>query len=165
MFNMTIGRSMGHGFAGNVAQTPDILVGSFVLFGNPVYFGDPVMLTDDEKVQAVDATFTADKFVGVASSEIRSAITVDSLDGVYREDDMASVCKRGVISVACQAGTPKKGGKVYVRIANAPSGGKIGGFEAAASGSDTVELPNCAWHSGTDSHGVAAIRLKTINLV
>lgn len=166
MFKMTIGRSLGHGFAGNVAQHPDIIIGTEIVEGStPVYFGDPVMLTANGKVAAVDNTFTGDQFVGVASSEIRSAITIDRLDGVYRESDRASVCKRGVVSVLCQTGSPVKGGKVYVRISNPPAGGKVGGFEAAASGTDTVELPNCVWFNETDAEGVAAIRMKTINLV
>lgn len=165
MFKMTIGRTLGHGFAGNVAQHPDIQIGTEIVEGAPIYFGDPVMLNDNGKAQAVDATFTADKFVGVASSEIRSAIHVDNLDGVYRENDRASVCKRGVVSVLCQSGDPVKGGKVYVRIANPPADGKVGGFEAAASGGDTVELPNCVWFTDTDAEGIAVIRMKTINLV
>jgi len=166
MFKMTIGRSLGHGFAGNVAQHPDIIIGTEIVEGGtPVYFGDPVMLTANGKVAAIDGTFTGDNFVGIASSEIRSAITVDSLDGVYRENDRASICKRGVVSVACQSGNPVKGGKVYVRISNPPAGGKVGGFEAVASGADTVELPNCVWFTDIDAEGITAIRMKTINLV
>lgn len=163
----TIGSSLGHGFAGNVAQNPDIVVGTLIVAEGsaPIYFGDPVQLTADGKISVVDATLNAANFVGVASSEIRSAITVDSLDGVYRENDLASICKRGVISVICQDGSPVKGGKVYVRIANAPAGKKIGGFEAAADGANTVELPNAVWYSDKDSDGVTALRLKTINLI
>jgi len=164
--NKTIGKSLGYGFAGNVSQQPDIIVGTEIIEGDTnVYFGDPVMYTGNGKVQAVDGTFTGDNFVGIASAEIRSAITIDSMDGVYRENDLASILKRGVIAVVCQSGTPAKGGKVYVRISNPPADGKVGGFEAAASGADTVELPNCVWASDKDSGNIAEIRVKTINLV
>lgn len=164
--NKTIGRSFNYGFAGNVALHPDIIVGSEMVEGsNDIYFGDPVMATSNGKVQAIDSTFTSDKFVGVASSEIRSAVTVDNMNGVYRENDMASILKRGVISVICQAGNPVKGGKVYVRIDNATSSMKIGGFETSDIPNETVELENCLWASDKDGNNVSSIRLRTINYV
>lgn len=162
----TIGRSFDYGFAGNIAQSPDIIIGSEIVEGTEnIYFGDPVMATPSGKVKAIDNTFTSDKFVGVASSEIRTAVTVDNMNGVYREDDLASVLKRGVISVICQAGNPVKGGKVYVRIDNGSPTQKIGGFESIEVPNETVELENCLWASDKDGNNVSSIRLRTINYV
>lgn len=162
----TIGKSLAFGFAGAYSQQPDSVITTQIIKGDqPVYFGDPVMLDADGFVRAADSTFSADNFVGIASKEIRSAVTVDNMDGVYRKDDAASVMTRGAISVICQTGAPKKGGAVYVRIGNPPTGKKVGGFEAAPDGTDTAELPNCVWISESDSDNVSEIRMKTINLI
>ena len=76
-----------------------------------------------------------------------------------------SVFKRGCINVLCNVGTPKLGGKVYIRtVANdtIPTG-IVGGFEASADEGKTVELTNCEWHGEKDANGVAEIRIMSCN--
>ena len=165
----TIGKSLLYGFAGNYSRQPDSVIASHVLKGDTnVNFGDPVYLNENDNnrsVIAIDSDFTADLFIGIATAEIRSAVTVDNMDGVYRNEDMVPVMSRGVVSVICQRGIPLRGAPVYVRISNPPANGKIGGFEADSDGSDNVMLDNCIWTSEADSNGIAEIRIRTINLI
>ena len=90
---------------------------------------------------------------------------LDQGTGQYAVGEAVSVFMRGAINVKCQRGTPALGGAVYVRItANASySGAVVGGFEAEADGSNSVQLTNCQWAGPADANGVAELRILTMN--
>jgi hypothetical protein len=116
-------------------------------------------------VVPVDANFTADLFAGIAGSEVKSAFTyIDQGEsgGKYAPKEAVTVVQRGSISVICADGTPTVGGAVYVRVA-ADGSKKIGGFEAAADGEDSIKLTNAQWGSGADANKVAELVLLTRN--
>lgn len=167
MRGKVIGKYMAHGYAGDYARQPDMVVDTHPLGGAaPVAFGMPLVYDGDGKVAAFGAGNTAADFVGVASREFKSATDFLSQSaGGYRPDEAVSVFKRGCINVLCNVGSPVLGGKVYVRTAANDSlpTGVIGGFEAAADDGKTVELTNCEWHGGKDANGVAEIRIKSCN--
>lgn len=166
--NMTIGKSMGNGFAGNYAQQPDMVIRSMPIdeSSEPVRFGDPVAISTDGTAIAVDSSTTAAGFIGVACSQVQSTRTMESMEGVYHPQDMAAIFVRGVISVNAQgSSSPVPGGAVYIRVANAVAPSVVGGFEAAADGTDTIQLPHAVWMSEADSQGVASIQLRSINLI
>lgn len=165
MSNKTIGRSLGHGFAGNYSIQPDAVITTQFVKGDNVTFGDPVMLNSDGTISVAGSSFDDDVFVGVATSEVRTGMFIDNMDGIYRDGNAASIMTRGVVTVICQKGNPAPGQPVYVRISNPPAGCKIGGFEAEADNANTVELPTCVWQTDADANKVADIRLKTINLI
>ena len=84
--------------------------------------------------------------------------------GIYNPGEAAPVMKRGCVNVACQRGTPKTGGAVYLRIAANESypNAVVGGFEAEADENNTVKLGNCQWRGEADANGIAELRILTI---
>ena len=167
MRGQVIGNSMNHGFAGCFARQPDMVIDTHHLAGSePVVFGTPLAYNTDGSVIPFGAAHAAIDFVGIASREVKTATNFLSQNaGAYYPDEATSVFKHGCINVLCNVGTPKLGGKVYIRkTANSAfPNGKVGGFEAAADGANTIELTNCEWRGGKDVNNVAEIRIKFIN--
>ena len=103
--------------------------------------------------------------MGVAGAEIKNSLAyLEQSTGQYAPGDAVSVFQRGAINVTCQRGTPALGGKVYVRITANPSysTAAVGGFEAEADETKTVELTNCQWGGPADANGTAALRILTM---
>lgn len=166
MKGQVIGKNMTHGYAGDYARQPDMIIDTHPLEGAPVEFGTPLVYDAAGNVKAFDTTNTADDFVGVASRETKSATSyLDQSAGRYEKGEATSVFKRGCINVLCRVGTPRLGGKVYIRTAENESipTGVIGGIEATEDTGKTVELTNCEWHGAKDVNGVAEIRILTCN--
>lgn len=172
------GTSIGSGFAGNLAYSPDnITITKPVKKGTAnIPFGLAVMKNGDGTVQLADSTVTASNFMGIATGEVKQAlnypaaaqngVTVGNTDGYYAPGFPADVTQRGIVSVKCRVGTPTDGGSVYLRKAlnGAIPAGIVGGLEASADGSNTVQLTNCVWEGGRiDASGMTAVKLKTIN--
>lgn len=66
---------------------------------------------------------------------------------------IASVLRRGHMTVMLNSGTAARGGQVYVRIA-APSGAKVvGGIEAAADSTNTIAVTGCTFQAAADASG------------
>ena len=100
--------------------------------------------------------------MGVAVREVKSALNYLSQNvGSYAQYDAVPVIKRGCVNVLCTNGTPAVDGDVYLRItANASKPNcPVGGFEAAADGSNSVKLTNVKWKGAADVNGVAEIRI------
>lgn len=167
MKGQVIGKSMTHGYAGDFARQPDMIVDTHPLGGSdPVVFGTPLVYSSDGKVEPFGASSTAADFVGIASREFKSAVSYLSQSaGEYRPDEAVSVFKRGCINVLCHVGTPKLGGKVYIRTVKNETipTGVVGGFEAAEDTGKTVELTSCQWRGEKDASGVAEIRIMSCN--
>lgn len=160
------GTEMPHGFVGCFARQPDMIVNTRPAGGDTAIPFGAALKYDDGAVVAMGADATAAEFVGVAGCEIRSALTyLDQSEGQYAVGEPVSVFMRGAINAKCNNGTPALGGAVYVRITanesypNAP----VGGFEAEADGSNTIQLTNCQWAGPADANGVAELRILTLN--
>lgn len=160
-----IGKTMNHGFAGSYARQPDMIANTHPA-GAAIAFGAALQYDADGAVVPMGAGSTAEDFVGVASREVKSALSYLEQDiGAYAKTEAVPVFMRGAINVKCNVGAPKLGGAVYVRIAaneNIPTGA-VGGFEAAADGANTVELTNCQWAGPADANGIAELRILTMN--
>lgn len=130
-----IGTSMPHGFAGSYARQPDMIVNTRPAGGNtPIAFGAPLEYDENGEVVSMGSGSTAAKFVGVAARELKTALSyLDQSAGSYAPGEAVSVFRRGSVNVKCQNGTPKLGGKVYIRVAANPSvpTAAVGGLEAA----------------------------------
>lgn len=61
--------------------------------------------------------------------------------------------RRGYMTVKCHAGTAKKAGTVYVRIAASTEAKPVGGVEAAADGANSIILPNAYFMHDADAQG------------
>lgn len=165
-----IGTAMPHGQAGSYARQPEMIVGTKPLGGTKaVAFGTPLEYDEKGNVVAMGATSTAADFVGIAAREVKSALTyLEQGTGVYAPHEPVSVFQRGCINVNCQKGTPKAGGKVYLRTAANESypTAAVGGLEAEedknGSTSNTVELTNCQWAGPKDANGIAELRILTM---
>lgn len=159
-----IGTTMTAGFAGSYARQPDMIVNTRPAGGSAVIpFGAPLVYSDDAVVQ-MGASATADQFVGVAGREIKSSLSyLEQSPGQYNPGDPVSVFQRGSIQVKCQRGTPALGGAVYVRITynSSYSTAQVGGFEAEADSSNTVQLTNCQWGGAPDANGIAELVILT----
>ncbi len=167
MSGKAIGISMNYGFPGTYARTPDDIVTSRQLKEGSasVPFGACLMANDDNTYSPVGEDFTAAKFGGVALRVVKQAISyTQQEETAYNALDMVNALNRGAVVVNCNNGTPTAGGAVYVRVkANASvAGGVVGGFEAAADGTNTVLLTNVQWTNGyVDANGVAEITILT----
>jgi len=80
-----IGKTLNYGFAGNYARQPDMVINSFQVdaASRALKFGDAVCLTAAGTVTAFENGGTAAKFVGVASSEVKSIFEYNSMEGSY----------------------------------------------------------------------------------
>mgnify|MGYP000581640925 CR=1 FL=1 len=164
-----IGETMTAGFAGSYARQPDMIVNTRPAGGSAaIPFGAPLVYSGTDVVQ-MGSGATAAQFVGVAGREIKSSLTyLEQSPGQYNPGDPVSVFQRGSINVLCQKGTPKRGGAVYVRIiknTSLPNGSYetavVGGFEAEADSSNTVQLTNCQWGGPADANGIAELVILT----
>lgn len=63
------------------------------------------------------------------------------------------VLRRGYMTVSCNAGTAKKGGAVFVRVATPSAGKPIGGIEAVADSTNTIALSNAIFMHDADAAG------------
>lgn len=161
-----IGTTMTAGYAGSYARQPDMIVETRPAGGSAnIPFGAPLVYSTGAVVQ-MGASATATQFVGVAGREIKSSLSyLEQTPGQYAPGDPVSVFQRGSIQVYCQRGTPALGGAVYVRItANASyETAVVGGFEAAADSTNTVQLTNCQWGGAPDANGIAELVILTRN--
>lgn len=162
-----IGAAMPHGFAGSYARQPDMIVGTHPAGGEePIVFGAALKYDGSGAVAAMGDGDTAAQFVGVAAREVKSALNyLEQGVGAYAPGEAVPVFQRGAVNVKCRNGTPALGGKVYVRVAEnaAMPTAVVGGFEAKADASNTVELPNCQWAGSADANGIAELRILTMN--
>lgn len=163
MANQVIGKSMFNGFAGSYSRQPDTIIDSHPAAG-AIAFGQGVVYGANGAVAVPGDSATAAQFVGVAVREVKSATSyLDQNAGSYAQYDAVPVLKRGCVNVICQNGTPALDGAVYLRVkANASKpDAVVGGFEAAADGTNSVALTNVKWKGAADANGVAEIRILT----
>lgn len=159
-----IGISMLYGYAGTQSRTADAIIQNRIA-NDTIKFGTAVTLTQDNKwTPVVDSTTAAD-IAGVAVREVVQANTFDPQSNPdYVAGMPTDVMVRGNCTVKCQRGTPKAGSAVYVRIkANATYNDAIvGGFEATADPTNTVQVPNIEWTTGAmDSNNMCEITIKS----
>lgn len=119
-------------------------------------------------IQQFTAALTKADFAGVLVREVpgigasSASDTEDlALGGTPNPDQVQGLLVRGYIMVKCTAGTPARGGIVYVRIVSATDR-PIGAFEAASDSSNSVALDavQAEWASdGVDANGMAELRV------
>ena len=66
---------------------------------------------------------------------------------------ISDVMRRGYMTVKCNAGSAKKAGKVYVRVATATEAKPLGGIEAVADGANTIEVASAMFMHDADAQG------------
>lgn len=160
----TIGIKMNVGYPGTQSRSADSIIQARVANTN-LKFGEAVILTQDNKWSAVTDSTAAADIAGVAVREVVQANTFDpQSNSDFVVGAVADVMVRGNCTVKCQRGTPKSGSAVYVRIkANSSyANAVVGGFEAEADTTNTVQVTNIEWTTGVvDSNGNTEITIKT----
>lgn len=145
-----IGKQFDLGYPGSISRSIDSIVRSGVVAtGQTISFGDPVTMSATGDISLLSTGSTADKFSGIAVREVKQATNyLGDTTVQYLAGQPIDFLTRGPIMVICRAGTPTAGGKVYVRVAAATSDKPLGGFEAAADSTNTIELANVVWTTG-----------------
>lgn len=160
----TIGIMMGVGYPGTQSRSADAIIQARVANAD-IKFGEAVILTEDNKWSPVTDSTTDAMIAGVAVREVVQANTFNPQSNPdFLKDSLCDVMTRGNCTVKCNRGTPKAGKAVFIRIkANAAYANTVvGGFEAEADTTNTVEVPNIEWTTGvTDANGNAEITIKT----
>ncbi|SFU70994.1 structural cement protein Gp24 [Alicyclobacillus macrosporangiidus] len=167
-----VGKTLNLGYPGNVSRSADAVIVNRPVRStdsNPIPFGAPVVLNSDNTYSLFGATNTAADFAGVAIREVKQATSYLSQpygQTQYNPGDPCDVIERGSVTVTCNVGTPVAGGPVYIRVAANASipNGVVGGFEAAADGTNTVQLTNVQWKTGKiDANNTAEITILSRN--
>lgn len=133
----------------------------------PTAFGDPVKMGANGRVQALVAGDTTAAHYGFIERAMPGqpnttygAATQLLGAAVPPPGGGCTVMKAGYMSVTLQGATAAaKGGAVYIRLANPPAGGRVGGLEAAADATagNTIQVPNCYWMGAADAAGNSEI--------
>jgi hypothetical protein len=123
----------------------------------PTAYGLPVAI-ESGKIRAIKSGDDASDVFGFLVRPFpTTSLSDDFGGGTPPTKGIVSIVKRGYLGVQVNAGTPAKGGAVYVRVANASGAKVIGGVEAAADSTNTVALTNAYFTGATDISGVAEV--------
>lgn len=159
-----IGISMNQGWPGTQSRTADAIIQCRVA-ANDLAFGMAAVLNEANQWEPVTDSTVAGDIAGVTVREVVQANTYNpQSNSDYMAGGMCDVMVRGNCVVKCQRGTPASGQAVYVRVkANATyPDAVVGGFEATADSTNTVQVPNIEWTTGVmDSNNVTEITIKT----
>lgn len=160
-----IGIALNNGYEGTVSRTADSIIQNRIADGD-INFGMAVILNSDNTWSLVGTGNTADQVAGVSVREVVQANTYNPQSNAgYLNGDPTDVLVRGNCTVKCRRGTPAAGAAVYVRIIDNSStypGTVVGGFEAQADSSNTIQVSNIEWTTGNmDANGIAEITIKT----
>lgn len=162
----TIGSTMPNGMAGSYARQPDMIINTKPAGGEtPINFGLALVYDSNKNVVVPATGATADQFIGIAAREINTALNyLEQTPGQYAPGDAVPVFQRGSINVKCQNGTAAVGAPVYMRITynGTYPNAVVGGFEAAADSTNSVQLTNAQWAGPADANGIAELRLLTM---
>lgn len=116
-------------------------------------------------IQQFTASLTKADFAGVLVREVPSisgSVTAGFTDNIPNPLQVQGLLVSGYISVKCTAGTPARGGIVYVRTVSA-TGRPIGAFEAASDGGNSfaLDFQQASWASdGLDADLNAELRVQ-----
>lgn len=170
-----IGKVLNLGYPGSVSRSAEAIIDnrtvkSAITNGSEteatINFGDPVILNIDNTYSKFGASGTKDTFAGIAVREVKQATDYFATQGSYLPGQPCDVISRGAVTVVCNEGKPTAGGKVYIRTVEntAVPNGVVGGFEAAADGTNTLEITNLRWTTGKiDTNKTAEVSLLSRN--
>jgi hypothetical protein len=159
---------MGAGFAGDVNRTHPASIEPCLIDPTtpPTFFGEPVVVdATSQGVRALKATDTAlDAVYGIAvrpypfqQSTATAGAPATLGAATPPTTQPIDVLRSGYIMVPV-VGAAVKGGRVFVWIAAASGAHVQGGFEIAASGSNTIALDEKSYFNGSpDANGLVEL--------
>jgi len=173
-----IGIQMNAGYPGSFARSGDTVIAAREVRGADATgpnFGAALILNDDNTysdlavAKARSATCDMTTFAGIAAREVKTSTTFypSQSTGNYAPGQVCDCIERGGVSVVCLVGTPKAGGKVYLRhtLNGGIPAGVVGGLEANSDGGNSFELTNCKWANGyIDANKVTELAILSRNM-
>ena len=170
---------MGAGFPGDVNRTHpfNVLPGQIDTTHPVGLYGDPVILDATSHMYRafIAGDGAASPALNIAGVAVRPYPTQQTTGGLTATIGAAAVnlnqpldvLSMGYIVVKCNnfgTNAPTKGGAVFIWCA-ATSGAHIqGGFEAAASSTNTVPVANAFWNGPTDAAGITEMSVGMLQL-
>ena len=149
----------GNGFAGDLTRPASPFTAEPNVTSTDIPFGSAAVL-DSGKVRAIAGGDTAVFGIVVRPYPIQGQTYPNQAVGVgsIKSGAIADVLKAGYVNVKVQGATaPAKGGAVYVRTVDGGAGLPVGGFEAAADGTDSFVVTGALFNGTVDASGVAEI--------
>lgn len=160
MSGIAIGKRLNHGYVGQPSRTDDTIIESRTAEGS-IAFGAAVQLTSDNKVKAIGTGDIATSFFGFAMREVMQSSDYSTGASAYQDKDPVDIMVRGTMLVKVNNGTPTAHGKVYIRIAEGTENKPIGGIEAVADTTNTIELTGVVFNTGkVDANNVAEVLVQ-----
>ncbi len=159
MSGKAYGKTLPYGFRGNVARTPDTIIGPFnnVDTGN-IQFGAPVVYDATNKgVRNVKSTDQASAIIGIAVRSMGQPKVDSSTGWYYAPGQTVDVLLRGTICIETKAQTGIAArGQVYVD----PTDG-----EFTSVSTSNLAFPNCVFATGEyDANKISEVTILTRNL-
>ncbi len=157
MAGKAYGKTLPIGFRGNVARTPDTIIGAFQNIGtDPIPFGSPVIYDATNKgVRAIKSTdSTATDIIGIAVRSIGQPKSDTPTGWYYNPQETVDVLLRGTITVELKAKTGIAArGKVYVD----PTDGELTSVSTS-----NLALPNTEFVNGEcDANNITSVTILT----
>lgn len=164
MPGQAIGISMLLGYPGTFARNGDciIMTRAVKALSENINPGDPVALDvgTDTWVKFGVGKVAAD-FAGIAVREVKQTDSYAATGEVYHPGEPCDVLERGSVMAVCGVGSAAPGSAVFIRTVANGGNTILGGFEAAADGTNSVAITNAKWKKAADSNKVAELVILT----
>lgn len=143
---------MPSGIAGDVSRKSHSTIEAHNTVSGFAGFGLFGKLNADGKFAPLTSADTAAGVYGLIVRSYPTQSATNSLGAAIPVAGFNDVLRRGYMTVKCNAGTSKTGGKVFVRVNAATDVKPIGGIEAVADGANTIEV-NAMFMHAADANG------------
>ena len=145
---------MPSGIAGDVSRKSHSTIEAHNTVAGFTAFGLFGKLNVDGKFAPLTAADTTANVYGLIVRSYPTQSASNGLGAAVPVTGFNDVLRRGYMTVKCNAGTSKAGGKVFVRINTGTELKPIGGIEAVADGANTIEVNAIFMHAADASGNV-----------
>lgn len=145
---------MPSGIAGDVSRKSHSTIEAHQAVAGFAGFGLFGKLNADGKFAPLAAGDTAANVYGLIVRSYPTQSASNGLGAAIPSAGFNDVLRRGYMTVKCNAGTAKAGGKVFVRINAATELKPLGGIEAVADAANTIEVDAIFMHTADASGNV-----------
>lgn len=143
---------MPSGIAGDVSRKSHSAIEAHNAVAGFAAFGLFGKMDSSGKFAPLAAGDTAANVYGLIVRSYPTQTAQNALGAAVPSAGFNDVLRRGYMTVKCNAGTSKTGGKVFVRVNAATDVKPIGGIEAVADGANTIEV-NAMFMHAADANG------------
>lgn len=145
---------MPSGIAGDVSRKSHSTIEAHNTVTGFTGFGLFGKMDANGKFAPLTAGDTAANVYGLIVRSYPTQTAQNALGAAVPSAGFNDVLRRGYMTVKCNAGTPKAGGKVFVRVNAGTQVKPIGGIEAVADAANTIEVNAIFMHAADASGNV-----------